>query len=216
MERKQATQAAEAKPSEQVPEPKEKPEKTEVQTAESSPPPPSNTDTLPLRAEGTLYTSDKPSEKGKEKGEEPAKSPETGTTGPRSPPTEFSAASPYRRKTQLDGGAAQNGEASIAIRETELGRYKQKLFNAIGSRWHLMVQKNGSMLEIGIVRVRFTITADGRIKNLQVIQGEQLSTLMRVSRQSIFDLDQPWEPFSPTMRQQIGDEYTEEVSFTIY
>lgn len=216
MKNQKASPAVEQKPADPQPEPDEKPDKPEPQTAEASQPPPPSAEALPLRPDGTLFTHDKPADKGREKNQETAKPPQAEISSTRAPPQEFSAASPYRRKTQLDGGAVQNGDSSVAIRETELGRYKQKLFNSIGSRWHLLVQKNGSLLEIGMVRIRFTITAEGKIKNLQVMQGEQLSTLMRISRQSVFELDQPWEPFSPSMRQQIGDEYTEEVSFTIY
>jgi outer membrane biosynthesis protein TonB len=216
MNNQKANPAPEQKAPDPQNEPKEKPDKPEAQTAEATQPPPPSAEALPLRPDGTLFTRDKPTDKGRDKGEEAAKPPQAALATTRAPPQEFSAASPYRRKTQLEGGAVLNGDASVAIRETELGRYKQKLFNSIGSRWHLLVQKNGSMLEIGMVRIRFTITADGRIKNLQVLQGEQLSALMRISRQSVFELDQPWEPFSPSMRQQIGDEYTEEVSFTIY
>jgi outer membrane biosynthesis protein TonB len=103
----------------------------------------------------------------------------------------------------------------MASQETELGRYKAKLYRAIGSRWYLYVQKQISLLSVGSVRIRFYVRANGVIDNLQILDGDPRSVLTNISRRSILEVG-AMEPFPDQMKEQLGDGYYEEITFSIY
>jgi hypothetical protein len=106
--------------------------------------------------------------------------------------------------------------ASPAARESEIGRYKAKVFRAIGSLWYLKVDQNQSVLGIGSVKIRFFIRANGVIEHVSTIDASgKHHELDAISKQSIIGSG-PFDPFSDTMKLQLGEGYWEEVTFTIY
>lgn len=129
------------------------------------------------------------------------------------PPMAFSA---ERRQTRLPGGAEIGPTDSFGAEQTDLGRYKQKLYRAIGSRWYIYVEQSRGLVSLGKVRIRFYVRADGVFEKLEVIQGDRTSQLHVISRRSIMENSGQLEPFSEKMRQQLGDGYWEEISFTIH
>ncbi len=140
----------------------------------------------------------------------PQASPAANPEAPRPPPS-FSA--------DVHGGGA-SGAPSPESRETELGRYKAKVYRAVGGRWHIKVNSNLSTLAIGSVRIRFFIRANGVVENLQIIEDSGLAdgrtaVLRTLSRQSITESG-PFEPFSEQLKAQLGEGYEEEFGFTIY
>ncbi|MEM6822967.1 MAG: hypothetical protein AAF558_13640 [Verrucomicrobiota bacterium] len=130
----------------------------------------------------------------------------------RAPPMAFSA---ERRQSMLRGNAELGPVESFGAEQTELGRYKQKLYRAIGSRWYVYIEEARGFVAIGTVRIRFFVRHDGVFEKLEVITGSSTSQLYAVSRRSIMENSGQLEPFSETMRQQLGDGYWEEISFTI-
>ena len=66
------------------------------------------------------------------------------------------------------------------------------------------------------MRLRFYVRHDGVILPPEVVDGGQHSALLAVSRRSVMEVSGQLEPFSDSMRQQLGDGYYEEVSFSIY
>ncbi len=130
----------------------------------------------------------------------------------RAPPMAFSA---QKRQSLLPGGAAVGAQNSFGAEQTELGRYKEKLYRAIGSRWYVYVEESSGFISIGVVKIRFYVRADGVFEKLQVIAGDPSSQLHIISRRSIMENSGQLEPFSERMRQQLGDGYWEEISFTI-
>ena len=134
------------------------------------------------------------------------------STDENAPPAAFSA---DRRASTMQGGARIGPAASIASQESELGRYKAKLYRAIGSRWYLYVDQQKAFLEMGRVRVRFFVRADGQIDPPQPMDGSSSSILSSLSIRSIADIG-AIEPFSDALREQLGAGYWEEVTFTIY
>lgn len=120
----------------------------------------------------------------------------------------------------VSGGAGMKGLPSPEARDTELGRYKQKMYRAVGSRWYLKVQSSMSFLAIGTVRVKFFVRANGVLENVRIVDDSGASNsstemLRTISQQSVVE-SAPFEPFSETMKQQLGAGYEEEFTFSIY
>lgn len=132
---------------------------------------------------------------------------------PRSPPQSVFSAD--RRRTEISGGAAVGHDSSAASQETEMGRYKAKLYRAIGSRWYHYVQSQLSLLSVGKIRLRFYVRSNGVIEEPQVVHGDSKTVLAALSRRSVIDVGS-MEPFSPQLKQQLGDGYWEEITFSIY
>ncbi|CAB4242895.1 conserved protein of unknown function [Methylacidimicrobium sp. AP8] len=145
----------------------------------------------------------------------PEQKPEPEATPPPAPPP--SPASMPRHRMQLSGGrTAEIGPASPASRETELGRYKARMYRAIGSRWYLEVEQNMALLALGSVQVRFYVQADGTIRNLQIVSEEGRTEVLRTISNDAVRLSAPFEPFSEGMKTQLGQGFWEEITFTIY
>jgi len=172
-------------------------------------------DPLPLRPESDIQITKaqpikppKPAPEAVQKTQQPPRE-----TAPRSPPAVFSA---DRKQSAINGSAAAGADSSVASRETDLGRYKAKLFRGIGSRWYIYVQQDNGLLGVGNVRIRFYVRSDGVITNLEIIQGKQNAQLAAISRRSIMEISGQLEPFSDKLKLQLGEGYFEEVTFSIY
>jgi hypothetical protein len=119
-------------------------------------------------------------------------------------------------RTAGEGGRVQTGLPSPEATATALGKYKARMFNAIGSRWYLKVEELMQTLQVSTIRIRFTVTADGVIKDLTVLnKTDRAQALETVSVSSIRDAG-PLPPFPAKLKQEIGDSFEEEVSFGIY
>ena len=119
-------------------------------------------------------------------------------------------------RSEMDGSAPQFGDPSPESKATDIGRYKAKLYKMIGSRWYLNVEKSMSMLSVGEVHIKFYVQANGVIdpKSIEVEDGGNSDILETISRDAV---KQAYgEPFTDSMRQQLGDGYWEDITFTIY
>lgn len=128
------------------------------------------------------------------------------------PPSTFMA---QRRRSAISGGAAQGADSSVEARESELGKYKARLYRGIGSRWYVSVQNDTGLISIGTVRIRFYIRYDGTISEVQIVQGRNEGKLTAVSRLAILEMNGQL-PFPEAVRKQVGDGFYEEVTFTVY
>lgn len=135
---------------------------------------------------------------------------------PEQEPTPESVFSMHRRTTNQSGGAAIGNRPSVASKRTPLGEYKHQLYAAIGSHWYLLVGQNQSLLEIGIVRVKFTVHADGRISNVRVVNGGNHAKLSAISRQSVNAVNGQLPEFPENLKVQLGTSFEEEITFRIY
>ncbi len=129
-----------------------------------------------------------------------------------SAPMAFSA---QKRQSLLPGGAAVGSQNSFGAEQTELGRYKEKLYRAVGSRWYVYVEESSGLISIGMVKIRFYVRSDGVFEKLQIIAGDDSSQLHAISRRAIMINSGQLEPFSEAMKAQLGEGYWEEISFTI-
>jgi outer membrane biosynthesis protein TonB len=134
---------------------------------------------------------------------------------PRPPPPQPQTFSLSKSRSDIRGGGAPGHLPSPEARETELGRYKAKIYRAIGSRWYLNVEIAKADLAIGVIKIRFYVQANGVVRNVEVVEDTGGQMLRTISVRAIVD-SAPFEPFSDSMKAQLGDGYAEEFTFTIY
>jgi len=97
-----------------------------------------------------------------------------------SPPPEI-----FREKSAVSGGAQMGQDASFASMATALGRYKHKLYLAIGSRWNFKVQQAITNIEGERVVMRFHVNPDGSISDLAFKMGNPNSKLALISSEAV-------------------------------
>ena len=116
----------------------------------------------------------------------------------------------------VHGALGTHGDTSPEAMATELGRYKAKVYRAVGSRWYPKVDKQFQLLPAGIVHIQFTIHKDGTV-DTKVLEGNEadLQILLAISLNSIREAS-PFEPFTDSMIREVGDSYTDDFSFSIY
>jgi outer membrane biosynthesis protein TonB len=114
----------------------------------------------------------------------------------------------------LAGRAGMSGEPTPDSTSTELGRYKAKVYLAVGSRWYPKVDKQLSLLSVGMVKIQYTIHYDGTVQT-KVLEGANLAMLLPISLNSITEAA-PFDPFTDAMRKQVGDSYTDYFTFSVY
>jgi outer membrane biosynthesis protein TonB len=128
-----------------------------------------------------------------------------------------SPASSFQKRTAMEGGRnASIGSASPIAKNTPAGRYKAKVYGAIGSLWYLKVAQNQTVLGIGSLRVKFFIRANGVVESVSSVSPSgRIDILETISKQAVIESG-PFEPFGDAMKQQFGEGYWEEITFTIY
>jgi hypothetical protein len=121
-----------------------------------------------------------------------------------------------RTEADSHGAVGVHGDNSPEAMETELGKYKAKVYRAISSRWHPKVDAAVSLLPVGMVHIQFTIYKDGRVET-KVLEGDNasLQLLLSISQSSIID-SAPFDPFTESMVRDVGDSYTDDCTFSIY
>ncbi len=122
-----------------------------------------------------------------------------------------------RDKSQINGAKlSEKGENSPESKATDLGRYKSKMYRAIGSRWYIMIDKQMSLLGVGSIKAKFFVQANGVIRDIQIAEDSgQTEILEKICIRAIRDSG-PFEPFSDNLKQQLGEGYWEDITFSIY
>lgn len=196
------------------PSPEQEPEEAEQEQEPQEASEPESIDYLRRRLAGQIQTREENQPNREELLEEQRRRVEAMNRQIANPPSmQFQA---QRRQSNLPGGASLGPEDSFGANETDLGRYKQKLYRAIGSRWYAYIERSRSEVELGQVVIQFRVTSDGIIENIEVHRGANSTTLYAISRRSIDEVSGQIGPFSESMRQQLGDFYEEEISFTVH
>jgi hypothetical protein len=115
------------------------------------------------------------------------------------------------------GALGTHGANSPEAMATELGKYKQKVYAAIGSYWYPDVDNHFQVLPVGVVHIQFTIHQDGSVSDVKILDGDSgtLQMLRSISQNAILK-PAPYDPFPPGMIKEVGDSYTDDVSFSIY
>lgn len=130
---------------------------------------------------------------------------------------------PRQRVKPLVGGVRNNTSASQNIGVTavdakfnQFGVYRQKMNEAIGYQWYMLVSNYGpSMHDLrGKVRISYTIDQTGSIINLEVKESSDSNLLTLICKDSILSLVS-FGPWNDDMKKVLGKEQTFTVGFTI-
>jgi outer membrane biosynthesis protein TonB len=130
-----------------------------------------------------------------------------------------------QQQTSINGAIGMAGANSPAAMATMLGKYKQQVYEAVGSHWYPKVDSAQQLIGVGEVRIRYTIHSDGSVETQVLDSGNStMQILLGISQTSIRDAA-PYDNFDkyPGIRQEIikeqggdGESYTDEFSFSIY
>ena len=125
----------------------------------------------------------------------------------------------------VHGALGHRGDNSPAAMATLLGKYKQKVYLAVGSRWYPKVNNAFQVLGVGVVRIQYTIYQDGTVTTKVLDTGDStMQTLLSLSLNSIRE-SAPFDKFDayPGLREELikeqggdGSSYTDDFTFTIY
>jgi outer membrane biosynthesis protein TonB len=137
------------------------------------------------------------------------------------PPT----APPPMEAESVHGALHPGNDNSPAAMATVLGKYKQKVYRAVGSNWYPKVDKAFQVLGVGMVHVQFTIHSDGTVET-KVLDGgnSTMQMLLSISINSIREAA-PYDKFEdyPGLREELikeqggdGSSYTDDFTFSIY
>jgi outer membrane biosynthesis protein TonB len=107
-------------------------------------------------------------------------------------------------------------DASFAARGTALGRYQQKLYQAIGSRWNNKVQQTMAQIGVDRVVVRFHVNADGSLSDIDIISGNANSILGMISADSIKQSSNLIGPFPADLKDEKPNGFPWQLAFRIY
>jgi outer membrane biosynthesis protein TonB len=135
------------------------------------------------------------------------------------------AASQRQEAGSVHGALGRQGDNSPAAMATVLGKYKQKVYRAVGSRWYPKVDNSFQVLGVGAVHVQFTIYKDGTVETKVLDAGNSsMQTLLSISINSIREAA-PYDKFEdyPGLREELikeqggdGSSYTDDFTFSIY
>jgi len=135
------------------------------------------------------------------------------------------AAAERQEAADVHGGLGRKGDNSPAAMATVLGKYKQKVYRAVGSRWYPKVDSSFQVLGVGTVHVQFTIHSDGTVETKVLDAGDSsMQTLLSISINSIREAA-PYDKFDdyPGLREELikeqggdGSSYTDDFTFSIY
>ncbi len=115
------------------------------------------------------------------------------------------------------GAVGTTGDNSPAAMATPLGKYKMQFWAEVSSYWHQDVDRNASLYSVGTVVFKYTVHSDGTISDITLLDGNDanLNLLRDVSRHALM-APAPFKPFSDEIKKQVGDSYTDQMSFSIY
>jgi outer membrane biosynthesis protein TonB len=133
------------------------------------------------------------------------------------------AISQPQEASSIHGSIGRQGDNSPAAMASALGKYKQKFFAAVGSRWYPKIDNSFSIIGVGQVRIQYTIHSDGTV-DTKVLDGgnSSMQTLLSISLNSIRETS-PFDPFPPELIKEListqggdGSSYTDDFTFSVY
>jgi outer membrane biosynthesis protein TonB len=115
----------------------------------------------------------------------------------------------------IHGALGRSGDNSAAAMATELGKYKQYVYEVVGSYWYPSVDQKFGTIGVGMVHVQFTINKDGTLSDVKILEGDNQTILREISVRALRS-PAPFNPFSPAMVKEVGDSYTDDFTFSVY
>lgn len=120
-----------------------------------------------------------------------------------------------RRLKQEGGVRRMSIQSSLDVQGSPLGDYDRQFVAAVQKCWFtLLEQQRYSLDRVGRVVLKFRLTKDGRVNNLQVIEsdvGDVYTTLCQVA----LTKPSPYEPWPDDVARLVGADYRD-VRFTFY
>ena len=72
-----------------------------------------------------------------------------------------------------------------------LAAYEKTVYDAIGQRWHLLMERDGDQVSLGALRLSFTIRPDGRCEKIQVVSNSSNYQLDDTARKAVIQAKIP-------------------------
>ena len=92
---------------------------------------------------------------------------------------------PELRQTRIEGSISNRRRPGIDAVKTPLGVYRRRISDQIQAHWRRYVSQDIGVLALGTVRLRFYITADGKVEDLQVVENDSNASFENVCLKSI-------------------------------
>jgi TonB family protein len=73
-----------------------------------------------------------------------------------------------KERTEVKGGLAQNGKLGVNASKTPMAVYMKAVSGAIGAQWNALVKNRMDSLETGLVKVRFWISPEGKVRKVTI------------------------------------------------
>jgi hypothetical protein len=120
---------------------------------------------------------------------------------PASPPSSQPSMQREAEKTRVQGGIATPGRPGVDAVQTPLGRYHDKLFNLIGSRWRLYIREHPQG-EVGDLTIKVTLDSSGKVLSTHIYDNHSVGDLAAISTRAIVESDFPPVPddLAPMLR----------------
>jgi outer membrane biosynthesis protein TonB len=116
----------------------------------------------------------------------------------------------------VHGALSRKGDNSPAAMASESGKYKQYIYEVVGSYWYPAVDKAFGTIGVGSVSIRYTIHSDGTLTDVVITSGQDRNPILATLSQQALTSPAPFKPFPPAMVKEVGDSYTDEFSFSTY
>lgn len=122
----------------------------------------------------------------------------------------------FRDRSAVSGGAQMGQDASFASMSSALGRYKHKLYLAIGSRWNLKIQQQISEIGVDRVVMQFHVNPDGSLSDIDMKEGNPNSKLGVITHDAVQQTSGLIGPFPSDLLQAKPNGFRWSLAFRIY
>jgi len=93
----------------------------------------------------------------------------------------------HQEQTPIDGDITNRGANAVDAAATPLGRYKEGVGRAVGSRWTRYTKDNGDRYQFGSALVRFTIDRRGKVRNFRLENNTSNPAFASMCEQAVRD-----------------------------
>jgi hypothetical protein len=107
------------------------------------------------------------------------------TPPPRPQPIKEPGYTPDLRPTRIEGSISNRGKAGVDAQRTPLGVYRKAVSKLIESTWLNRTRPEMASLAVGTVRIRFYITQNGHIEDLEVVSNDSNKSFELICEQSV-------------------------------
>lgn len=116
-----------------------------------------------------------------------------------------------QRKTTLRGSISRSGQSSLAVENTELGRYQAAISRAVELEWQRNCFKYRDLITPGFLTVSFSLDSRGKVQNVSFV-----GTMHTGEHQKGFTLNSIRNAPIPAMPPELGRKFKDETLELIY